>query len=488
MTTLTDIAVLFLKSDNNIELAECLLGEALFNTELTNMCQTPIKGTPAPDERIQTLSRALAKGDHAEFNRTMYSILLLKALIAGNEAAFPSLSPEKFQDFQRIIHACIGNENRVPRFGEPILAEYINKEKLGMLIAVLVCHDVGKIEENIECAKKIAQDKGYTLTAGDDDAIILILSRIAIDDPLAVAPLLPFVSQLNKEGRVEFSRAFSTKVNPGRIAQLEGTPDEFSALVPQQDNRATDFALFKAYHCLDMAGIWGFKEDIKHPGNPCFWSIISDIASLAFHVAGQVASGQLTPQKAYQKVVNNRAFLFGLNPADPVEHAAIRLAAMRHTRSLMIAGNRDGDQIKPMDIVAFLRDNKGSNTWKIDLVNHLNRGCRNEGKPAITVGFAPDVGDKIAQKCGNNVNEFLELWLRSIYCVQRAVIQKAGEEGRSKESQLTVELQPILKAVGDTPDALIYGELELQFDGSTYNATGIVIPPKITDAKSRVFS
>ncbi len=265
-----------------------------------------------------------------------------------------------------------------------------------------------------------------------------------------IVELYPSFAALNVSQRNLVLGGLAGGINPGRIFQLEGTPGEF-AQVTRHGAINFDPAMYAVFHILDLGSIRGNAYVVE--GSPllnaagkrvdAFWNDFTiGFMPPILDLAGQVASGKITPVQAYTAVIDMRAKQFNLNPATDDGRAVVRLCAMMTTRFPKVT------EIEAKEMLTFLGDNVGSEKeWKNAFVRELNM-TGYDGTPSICLGYAP-----VAAKIANGMMDqpdvsFIDMFavfaksLNNCFTASRAAISSYPMLKQVK-GQITVELEKL---------------------------------------------
>ncbi len=465
-----------------------------------------LKGTPIkdyPEQRYPkkegevegslaiTISQELEGKQHAEYDRTGFGEVQLHGVLNGDVNTFFGLSEANFRLIQQYIYKAIkkdgAEENIDFSVSTKILQKNVDAEKLQALVILLGIHDLAKIKEFQDKIKSAAQKHGLELDLKEHDEFAWAI--LTSKNEALITELYPNFAKLNPKQRNLVLGGLAGAINPGRIFQLEGTPGEFAKVV-RDGGIDFDPAMYAAFHLLDMGSIRGNTYVVS--GEPLlnaqgkradvFWNnFIIGFMSKILGIAGQVATGKMTPVQAYDEVVKERAQQFGLNPEEPTERAATRLCAMMTSRFPKVTAD------EAQAVVAFLKDNESSEKqWKKNFIQELNI-TGYEGTPSICIGYAPDLAAKIAagmtkENPGVTFIEMFDVFARSFnnsFVATRAEINK-DTKLKGLIGQITTELEQVIKLLADNCKAFYQGLPSLIKSGDGFVVTTLVTQPEVT--------
>lgn len=456
----------------------------------------PIKNYPsqkyADGTDTKTLSKAIIGAHHPEFDRTGFGHVHLHGLITNDLNTYPGVNIENFRKAQQCIFDAIkqdgyDEECSACSKSERLPTEFIDHDKLDALTVLLGIHDLAKIVDFHDKAIDTAKRYKIPLDVKEHDEVAWKILTSGNED--CIRELYPDFHALNQKQRNRVLGALKGRVNPGRLYQLEGTPGELDQGALDTDI-AFDLAMYKAYHFLDLGSIRGNYyvvegEPLPNPQNgkrgDVFWnSFIIENFIKVLELSGQVLCGTLSPVTAYERILETRAKTAGIKDlTDPIQRATARLFSMMNGR---VPG------LDVQKIVEYLQDNEEpSKLWKNNLITELNESGY-DGRPAICVGYGPDLATSIGNgmKSNTNVNfvNMLDVFAQSynncLTVVREAIkyVKKAG--------QITVELEQITKLLSECNNYLAFYHRSPEITPLSDGFVVTTIPASITTLSDKI--
>lgn len=331
---------------------------------------SPFGITLAHPEKPLASERLFGKA-HAEFDRTVAGVLVLKWFMSGNYDQLVSVQKPEVRLSRQ-------------RFDE--IAAYIkkvvhNKESLNAMIISMVINDLGKVTQFAVKAKK---ETG--VESVDHDIVLLA----ALNKDKAVSSSF---SSLSKHYKAVMMKGLEAKFNLGQFVQSENVAaslEGMKSLVGDQES--ADFFLVHAL--IDIGGVAGAKtqDGSMLLTEPLATSFFTGIEALRGFGQGK------SSEQVYEDFIEFKGRMFSLNSKDRLQRTAIRLATM-----LGLTNSRDAHRV--VEALEALPRNTLAILQKEMSLSGVDDGT------AILIYYAPAIVSNV-----------------------RAAIDKTGGDGLSAES------------------------------------------------------
>jgi hypothetical protein len=396
-----------------------------------------------------------------EFDRTASTAYLLHALMAaavvtGNESAFPKLSSSKFTEFQKLALGYYGNDKaqEIDFSQGPVSIgrEVIDLEKFDTFIALTAIHDLCKSQHFMF----LLEYSGVKLHADHDDNILEVMKTEEL------WPLIPSFERKSLAEKQDIIAVFGTGHNMGRTAQLEGTP---AGMAGARGQTLIQERLNALHYATDVAGVMGNIA----PRHSLLWDeTLHTNMFVVFEQTARVVRGTHVVD-AYNEVLSHRAKEFGLDANDhSIGRPATRLCAMMR-------------KIADPALVTNYLKSISAEEWGQNLIRELNETGYN-GRPAIQIGFAPDIFNNIHQSTSDDPKardtaKALDLWCRFMNkTMQKVRLETRGKNLESfgiqnNEGQIGIEVDGLLGVAKSKPETLALGGFSISVKGKQFKAS-----------------